>query len=194
MKNRAVSASRRPPENIQRQQQQLLQQQQQRKQQPQYNSKQPVKSVEKPKISISDAIGLTTIRLSKIEQFLEKLQGDNNSNSISLDNINNSDSDVFEIINTRLNNIEQTINNNKINERLLKCETDLTDTKGLLIQLVLKHEKLSTDINLKLMDVLQKVNSHESYILEQQSKSYINEPLQPEISQPELLQTDVLEN
>lgn len=196
MKNRSVSTSRRPPENMQ--QTRIVNPQRQ----PQYNPKQaPVKQIERPKISISDAIGLTTIRLSRIEQIIDKLQGTNTDSESFVnqfsDNVNNSD--VFEIINTRLNNIEQIINTNKLNERLLKCENDLTDTKGLLIQLVLKHEKLSTDLNLKLADVLQNVNSHETYILEQQSKSYISENsqtdnLEIEGLQPELLQNDVLEN
>jgi hypothetical protein len=196
MKNRSVSTSRRPPENMQ--QTRIVNPQRQ----PQYNPKQaPVKQIERPKISISDAIGLTTIRLSRIEQIIDKLHGTNTDSESFVnqfsDNVNNSD--VFEIINTRLNNIEQIINNNKLNERLIKCENDLTDTKGLLIQLVLKHEKLSTDLNLKLADVLQNVNSHETYILEQQSKSYISENsqtdnLEIESLQPELLQNDVLEN
>lgn len=196
MKNRSVSTSRRPPENMQ--QTRIVNPQRQ----PQYNPIQaPVKQIERPKMSISDAIGLTTIRLSRIEQIIDKLQGANTDSESMLNQFSNNvnNSDVFEIINTRLNNIEQIINNNKLNERLIKCENDLTDTKGLLIQLVLKHEKLSTDLNLKLAEVLQNVNSHETYILEQQSKSYISENsqtdnLEIESLQPELLQNDVLEN
>jgi len=197
MKNRSSSTSRRPPENMQ--QTRVVNPQHQ----PQYNPKQaPVKQIERPKISISDAIGLTTIRLSRIEQIVDKLQGSNSESILNQfsDNVNNSD--VFEIINTRLNNIEQIINNNKLNERLIKCENDLTDTKGLLIQLVLKHEKLSTDMNLKLAEILKKVDSHETYILEQRSKSYISENsqtenlevenLEIESLQPELFQNNVL--
>jgi hypothetical protein len=194
MKNRSSSTSRRPPENMQ--QTRVVNPQHQ----PQYNPKQaPVKQIERPKISISDAIGLTTIRLSRIEQIVDKLQGTNSESILNQfsDNVNNSD--VFEIINTRLNNIEQIINNNKLNERLIKCENDLTDTKGLLIQLVLKHEKLTTDMNLKLAEILQNVDSHETYILEQRSTSYISENsqtenLEIESLQPELFQNNVLEN
>lgn len=187
MKSRAASTSRRPPENMQRQppqnmqrqpQQNMQRQQQQRQQQPQIN--------EKPKISISDAIGLTTIRVSRIEQFISKLQENGDYSTISPfsdnHNTNNANSDVFEIINTRLNSLEQL----KIHERLLKCETDLTDTKDLLIKLVLKHEKLSSDINSKLTDLIQMVTSHDTYILEQ--KTDILEQ-QPEVNESEELES-----
>jgi len=186
MKSRAASTSRRPPENMQRQPPQNMQrqppqnmqrQQQQRQQQPQIT--------EKPKISISDAIGLTTIRVSRIEQFISKLQENGDYSTISPfsdnQNTNNANSDVFEIINTRLNSLEQL----KIHERLLKCETDLTDTKDLLIKLVLKHEKLSSDINSKLTDLIQMVNSHDTYILEQQTNILEQQPEVNEHEEPE---------
>jgi len=196
MKSRASSTTRRPPENMQRQPPQNMQRQQpqnQQRQQPQNQQRQQPQINEKPKISISDAIGLTTIRLSKLEQFISKLQetGDYSSISSFSDNANtpNSNSDIFEIINTRLNTLEQV----KIHERLLKCETDLTDTKDLLIKLVLKHEKLSSEINSKLTDLIQMVTSHDNYILEQQTyileqQTYILEQ-QPEVNEPEELES-----
>jgi hypothetical protein len=192
MKSRASSTSRRPPENMQRQTPQNMQrqppqnmqrQQQQRQQQPQIT--------EKPKISISDAIGLTTIRVSRIEQFISKLQENGDYSTISPfsdnQNTNNANSDVFEIINTRLNSLEQL----KIHERLLKCETDLTDTKDLLIKLVLKHEKLSSDINSKLTDLIQMVNSHDTYILEQQTNILEQQPEDNEPEEPESLNQEM---
>jgi len=192
MKSRAASTSRRPPENMQRQPPQNMQrqppqnmqrQQQQRQQQPQIT--------EKPKISISDAIGLTTIRVSRIEQFISKLQENGDYSTISPfsdnQNTNNANSDVFEIINTRLNSLEQL----KIHERLLKCETDLTDTKDLLIKLVLKHEKLSSDINSKLTDLIQMVNSHDTYILEQQTNILEQQPEDNEPEEPESLNQEM---
>ena len=196
MKSRASSTTRRPPENMQRQPPQNMQRQPQQnmQRQPQQNiQRQQPQTHEKPKISISDAIGLTTIRLSKLEQFISKLQENGDYSTISpfSDNANtpNSNSDVFEIINTRLNTLEQV----KIHERLLKCETDLTDTKDLLIKLVLKHEKLSSEINSKLTDLIQMVTSHDNYILEQQSfmleqQTYILEQ-QPEVNEPEELES-----
>jgi hypothetical protein len=189
MKSRAASTSRRPPENMQRQPPQNMQRQppQNMQRQPPQNMQrqQQPQITEKPKISISDAIGLTTIRVSRIEQFISKLQENGDYSTISPfsdnHNTNNANSDVFEIINTRLNSLEQL----KIHERLLKCETDLTDTKDLLIKLVLKHEKLSSDINSKLTDLIQMVTSHDTYILEQKTdileqQSEVNEPEEPE--------------
>jgi hypothetical protein len=189
MKNRAVSAPRRPqpmpPSRMGNQppppqQNSRPQQQQQQPQQPQQNNKH--------KISISDAIGLTTIRLSKVEQFISKFQENNdgfesNQGLYQFNDNSNNNTDVFEIINTRLNNIEQVVNNNKIQERLLKCENDLADTKDLLIKLVLKHEKLSTDITTRL-------NAHDAYILEQKTKCYINEKSQTDNLQIDYDATD----
>ena len=198
MKNRAVSAPRRPqpmppsrmgnqpppPQQNSRPPQQQQQQQQQPQPQPQQNNKH--------KISISDAIGLTTIRLSKVEQFISKFQENNdgfesNQGLYQFNDNSNNNTDVFEIINTRLNNIEQVINNNKIQERLLKCENDLADTKDLLIKLVLKHEKLSTDITTRL-------NAHDAYILEQKTKCYINEKSQTDNLQIDYDTTDNEQN
>ena len=49
-------------------------QQQQQQQQQQYQQQQQQQMVQKPKISISDAIGLTTIRLCKVENFIDELK------------------------------------------------------------------------------------------------------------------------
>jgi hypothetical protein len=57
-----------PPQQQQQYQQQQYQQYQQQ-QQPQQQQ-----MVQKPKISISDAIGLTTIRLCKVENFIDELK------------------------------------------------------------------------------------------------------------------------
>ena len=50
------------------------QQYQQQQQQQQYQQPQQQQMVQKPKISISDAIGLTTIRLCKVENFISELK------------------------------------------------------------------------------------------------------------------------
>lgn len=186
MKNRAISAPRRPqpmPPTRMGNQPPPQQQQQQNSRQP----PQPQQNI-KPKISVSDAIGLTTIRLSKVEQFISKFQENNdgfesNQGLYQFNENSNNNTDVFEIINTRLNNIEQIVNNNKIQERLLKFENDLADTKDLLIKLVLKHEKLFTDITTRL-------NAHDAYILEQKTKCYINENSQTDNLQIDYDTTD----
>jgi len=136
MKNRAVSAPRRPqpmPPSRMGNQPPPPQQNSRPPQQQQQQQQQPQQQNNKHKISISDAIGLTTIRLSKVEQFISKFQENNdgfesNQGLYQFNDNSNNNTDVFEIINTRLNIIEQVVNNNKIQERLLKCENDLADT------------------------------------------------------------------
>jgi hypothetical protein len=162
--------------------------------QPEINTKnkhlqQPEKYIQQPpKMSISDAIGLTTLRLLKIEQYLQTLQENDNTQQTDTTfiPINTNDSAVFEIINNRLNTIESTINNyNKLQERLLKCEKDLTDTTNLLIKCVLKQETFTTTTTESLNELLVKTNTHDAYILEQQQQLIYEEQ--------DNLQTDILE-
>jgi hypothetical protein len=61
----------RGPPQVQRQQQQVPPQYQS---QPQYQTQPPGIQQPKPKISVGDAIGLTTIRLCKVENFIKELK------------------------------------------------------------------------------------------------------------------------
>jgi hypothetical protein len=63
-----------PQQQQQYQQQQYQQQQYQQQQYQQQQQPQQQQMVQKPKISISDAIGLTTIRLCKVENFIDELK------------------------------------------------------------------------------------------------------------------------
>ena len=110
---------------------------------------QPIKQ-SKPKMTIGDAIGLITIRLGRVEQFIQQLQTD----GIDINSLNTSqppdlfDDGLIQNIVSRLNTIEQS----ETDERIKTMENDLKDTKNLLIKLMLKFETFSDDTLAKFED------------------------------------------
>lgn len=124
---------------------------------------------EKSKITIGDAIGLITIRLGKVEQFILDLNMDskylNNSMPVIDQNQNmNTTQEQLILLNSSLERIENVENAVK---KMDKFDSDLRDTKDLLIKLVAKQEKnlaeqevqnsnIYTFINDKLDDLVEK--------------------------------------
>jgi hypothetical protein len=110
------------------------------------------------KISISDAIGLITLRLGKLEQFIQNSLEDgglpfnnnnnnNNNNGYDTDNMKLVSDEVFENITNRLDNLEKkvtTTNNNNTNEQITKINKDVKDVKDSINTL---NMKLSTFIS-----------------------------------------------
>jgi len=130
----------RPGPPLQQQQQQMQQQQQQPEKQ------------QKPKMSIGDAIGLITIRLSRLETFIQQLQTD----GIDMSSINGPgtgagtiDQGMIQNLVSRLNVLEDsshaTTDTTATEQRIKTIETDLKDTKDLLMKLMLKFENFSDD-------------------------------------------------
>ena len=109
--------------------QQPMQQQQQQQQQ------RPTASYGQPggKISVSDAIGLTTIRLGKVEQFIQRLQEEGGLNS-SFDLPDNSqliDKSVITNIISRIDGLEKRDGTN-MNEKIGKLENEIKIIRELL--------------------------------------------------------------
>jgi hypothetical protein len=150
-------------------------------QMPVYNkTAQPIKQVakpnnninkgpEKPKISIADAIGLITIRLGKVEQFIIDLNMNEkflHSTPPVIDqnqNMNTAEQHLI-LLNTSLERIQNIENSTK---NIEKFDSDLRDTKDLLIKLMskqeksleeheVKHSNIYTFINNKLDDLIEK--------------------------------------
>ena len=85
------------------------------------------------KISISDAIGLTTIRLGKVEQFIQRLQeegGLNNSFDIP-DNAQLIDKSVITNIISRIDSLEKRDGAN-MNEKIGRIENEIRSIRELL--------------------------------------------------------------
>ena len=121
----------------------------QQRQAPPPPQQEPIKQ-SKPKMTIGDAIGLITIRLGRVEQFIQQLQTD----GIDINSLNPSqptdlfDDGLIQNIVSRLNTIEQS----DTEERIKTMENDLKDTKNLLIKLMLKFETFSDDTLAKFED------------------------------------------
>ena len=127
------------------------------------------KGSEKPKISIADAIGLITIRLGKVEQFIIDLNMNEkflHSTPPVIDqnqNMNTAEQHLI-LLNTSLERIQ---NIEKSTKNIEKFDSDLRDTKDLLIKLMskqeksleeheVKHSNIYTFINNKLDDLVDK--------------------------------------
>lgn len=85
------------------------------------------------KISVSDAIGLTTIRLGKVEQFIQRLQEEGGLNS-SFDLPDNSqliDKSVITNIISRIDSLEKRDGTN-MNEKIGKLENEIKSIRELL--------------------------------------------------------------
>ena len=107
----------------------------------------PPEKQSKPKMTIGDAIGLITIRLGRVEQFIQQLQTDGiDINSTQPTDL--VDDGLIQNIVSRLNIIEQS----DTEERIKTMENDLKDTKNLLIKLMLKFETFSDDTLAKFED------------------------------------------
>ena len=123
---------------------------------PQQNSNPKVES--KPKMTIGDAIGLATIRLSRVEQFIQQIQTEGiNINSQSLPPSNFMDNGVIENIIIRLSTLEANSNESEpdlntilsstqlFEERLHIIECNVKDTNDLLLKVMLKFDKFIDD-------------------------------------------------
>ena len=214
-------AQRQPPPPQQRQpppQQQRLQVPQQQQQQQQQRQPPPQEKQQKPKMTIGDAIGLITIRLGRVEQFIQQLQTD----GIDINSINSTqpndfmDNGLIQNLVSRLNTIEEysadtstaiaiatatassasssaavaaaaATSTAAANEQRIKnMETDLKDTKDLLIKLMLKFEIFSDDTHAKFEDQQHQI----AFNLEQLQQEPIKDLYEEQVSSEEQVSTE----
>lgn len=156
-----------PPPNQQQYQQQQYQQQQQP--QTKVDNGLPFK-----KLSISDAIGLITLRLGRVEQWFienehehEKASSNTNTlmdnsvlttiinrlDSIEKNNLNNNNNQSEELIKKLENDmIKYTLEQSKHTEQLFKLNRDLTETKDLLKTFMMKYDAFCQDMRQQFSD------------------------------------------
>jgi hypothetical protein len=138
------------------------------------------------KLSVSDAVGLITLRLGRVEQYIIECENDKSGNTESQDGSKLFDSSVLNNIINRLDNIEKketTVNNEEITkklqeistiseeftkinnevtkhnltffkneEKILKLERDLIETKDLLKTFMMKYDLFVNETNEKFSD------------------------------------------
>ena len=139
-----------PPSNNVRIAKAPMQQQQQQQQQQQVQGGLPFS-----KLSVSDAIGLITLRLGRIEQFVMESENDD-VHSQSKGNIpENSkivDNSVLTTIINRLDSLEKREGSNVVASSVASLEKELKETKDLLSHLLFKFELFSKETNEKFGD------------------------------------------
>uniref|UniRef100_A0A6C0ESX2 Uncharacterized protein n=1 Tax=viral metagenome TaxID=1070528 RepID=A0A6C0ESX2_9ZZZZ len=105
------------------------------------------------KLTVSDAIGLITLRLGRVEQFIIDLQEERNGDESSFvglpENTRVIDNSILTNIINRLDNLEKKDLNPKNNDQIIKFEKELRDAKDLLINVMLKIENYIKDTNSK---------------------------------------------
>ena len=151
-----------PPQNNVRVAKAPMQQQQQSKMSQQ---QMPQNGLPFSKLSISDAIGLVTLRLGRIEQFVIDFENGEMSSNMKLEasipeNSRIVDNSVLTTIINRLDSLEKkegssanaNANANAILEQIAKMEKDLKETKELLSHLIYKLELFSKETNDKFGD------------------------------------------
>jgi hypothetical protein len=154
------------------QQQQFQQQQfQQQQQQQQSNQKKVVLGSQIPsstKLSVSDAIGLITLRLGSVEQYIIDLQGQDKNNSDTPSNMTMIDTSILTSIINRLDSLEkkESTSSNEVsklkeewNPILVDHENKITD----LLNTVFVTEEQGQEINNEFLENLENVNISDVY-------------------------------
>jgi hypothetical protein len=117
------------------------------------------------KISVPDAIGLITLRLGKLEKFIQESMEDgslsfmsnnsnNNSNDFETNNMKLVSDEVFENITNRLENLEKKNNstNNNTGEQITKINKDIKDIKDSINNLNMKVSSFINETQEKFLD------------------------------------------
>ena len=114
----------------------------------------PVNTVS-AKLSISDAIGLITLRLGRVEQFIIEAEhnGALTSSSSIPDNAHLVDKSVINSIVNRLDSLEKKEKESSNNQQTSKLENELRDIKDLLMSQMVKYEKFTLETNKRFEEV-----------------------------------------
>jgi len=116
------------------------------------------------KLTVSDAIGLITLRLGRVEQYIMDTQnsdeGQNHSSNSNGNNTSMFDNSVLTNIISRLDSIEKKSSYDQVS----KIEKELKETKDLLMSFILKFELLSKETGERFEDTESAITDIETYI------------------------------
>jgi hypothetical protein len=157
--------------------------------QPQMNQANNVRGGGKPlnsnglpfsKLSVSDAIGLITLRLGRVEQFMtESVQNPDLINRSIPENSKIIDNSVLTSMINRLDSLEKRESSSN-NEQMTKMEKELKETKELLAHFLYKFELFYKETNDKFCDFEQAFTEIEKN-MEVQPLNNIDEPISANI-------------
>lgn len=163
-------SQRQPVRPVQPQQQQQQQYQEYEQSDQGYDEvSQPRVPNPKGKITIGDAIGLITIRLGRVEQYIQQLQEEGQLNDGEDEGNGNGgqvlgvDSSVFKSIVDRLDKLELKLSQ-PLQQPQQQLEKELKETKDLLMMVVLKHEKHTSQSSIKFETIDGKVETMEGKV------------------------------
>jgi len=107
------------------------------------------------KLTISDAIGLITLRLGRVEQIIIEAEhnGGLNAGTGIPDNAHLVDKSVINSIVNRLDSLEKKERESSNNQQTSKLETELRNIKDLLMSQMVKYEKFTLETDKKFADV-----------------------------------------
>ena len=107
------------------------------------------------KLTISDAIGLITLRLGRVEQIIMEAEhnGGLTAGSSIPDNAHLVDKSVINSIVNRLDSLEKKEKESSSNQQTSKLEGELRDIKDLLMSQMVKYEKFTLETNKRFDDV-----------------------------------------
>ena len=107
------------------------------------------------KLTISDAIGLITLRLGRVEQIIMEAEhnGGFSSGPGIPDNAHLVDKSVINSIVNRLDSLEKKEKESSGNQQTNKLENELRDIKDLLMSQMVKYEKFTLETNKRFDDV-----------------------------------------
>lgn len=116
------------------------------------------------KLSISDAIGLITLRLGRVEQIIMDAEHNGGFNvgatSSIPDNTHLVDKSVINSIVNRLDSLEKREKETPNNNQSSKLETEIRDIKDLLMSQILKYEKFTSETNKKFEELNETIEDH----------------------------------
>ena len=107
------------------------------------------------KLTISDAIGLITLRLGRVEQIIMEAEHNGVFSICSSvpDGTNLVDKSVINSIVNRLDSLEKKEKESSSNQQTNKLESEIRDIKDLLMSQMVKYEKFTLETNKRFDDV-----------------------------------------
>ena len=112
-------------------------------------------STNNAKLTISDAIGLITLRLGRVEQIIMEAEhnGGFSAGSSIPDNAHLIDKSVINSIVNRLDSLEKKEKESSNNQQTSKLEAELRDIKGLLMSQMVKYDKFTLETDKRFLDI-----------------------------------------
>ena len=124
------------------------------------------------KLSVSDAIGLVTLRLGRVEQFMIDIHEQGGISNASVpDNKLVIDNSVITNIVSRLDSLEKKEHSSTNNDKLVYLENEVVALKNVIL-------KLTTDMNLFMQNTTEKFADCEQAFIELEKSISTNDPLE----------------